>query len=137
MNTITLVVGDWSHDGHNMTQNFIIRCNLTVKELDKAYKAGVKKVKVDLTEDVARDYEDYVLSKADAQKFAKTGFEFTEKLFEPSEDEDGAYNIVFGCESFGALWLHIAKVGNPKLKWQEADEERATINIGGYGLFTP
>lgn len=43
MHTIILVVGDWSYDGHNQIDKFVIESNLSSQEIESAYKKGVKK----------------------------------------------------------------------------------------------
>ena len=49
---LNLIVGDWSHDGHGMTDSVGIRCNRTIAEVQKAYDAAVKLTGMDLSEEV-------------------------------------------------------------------------------------
>ena len=44
-NHVTLVLGDWSHDGHGWTQNVYITSNLTRQEIEIAYAKGVENVR--------------------------------------------------------------------------------------------
>lgn len=40
MNLIKFVIGDWSYDGHNMTETKTFTSNLSAKEIEDAYYAG-------------------------------------------------------------------------------------------------
>lgn len=44
MNLIKTVIGDWSQDGHNMTETKTFLSNLTALEIQEAYIAGCKKI---------------------------------------------------------------------------------------------
>jgi hypothetical protein len=43
-----IVIGDWSHDGHNQEEFFTFKCSHDEKTVQKAYKEAVKKCKVSL-----------------------------------------------------------------------------------------
>lgn len=42
MNSMMLVLGDWSEDGHSLSDDFGCRANKTVKQIQDAYKASCK-----------------------------------------------------------------------------------------------
>lgn len=139
---VDLVVGDWSGDGHSITKTVGIKTNVTIEELRKAYQNGVKEVGVDLSEKVCRNYGDYRLSYDIFLKLIAFG-ELHDALFENYEEEikalkteedftesDYAY---LDYERYAQLYLGIAKVGNPAIKYKFVESQ--SINIGGYGLF--
>lgn len=138
--SISLVLGDWSRDGHGKVATFYIRSNLTKEELSKAYSDGVKVVKVDLTENVCRHYEDYHIAKETIAKFCEVPIlcELLKAYIEDPMEEyfDSATGKVLCDEDlFGELWLAICKVGSPEFTFEYVEEGDA-INIGGYGLFS-
>ena len=45
-----IVIGDWSHDGHNQDDYFNFECSHDEPEVKKAYLAAIKKCKVALHE---------------------------------------------------------------------------------------
>jgi hypothetical protein len=141
-NMVNLVLGDWSHDGHSMTETVTISCNLDKKALESAYKKGTKKLGVDVDEDVASDYEDSTISFENWQKFAAAGMTL-EQLFDDNDydvkesteavDNEEAFNIYHSA--FVKLWLFTAKQGNPEFEYTIEEDNSPNINIGGYGLF--
>jgi len=44
-----LVVGDWPHDGHGVTEKVLIETNKTIQEVQNAYKASCKLTKISFT----------------------------------------------------------------------------------------
>jgi hypothetical protein len=125
-NTINLVVGDWSDDGHGKTDSYTIQTKTTRLELEKAFKKGQKIIGFNLDEDVCAEYEEYELKESEADKIR-------EHLpnFNIDDLDDGCY---MDSESFAILYMEIAKLGDPTIEYEIADNENS-INIGGYGLF--
>ncbi len=129
---INLVMGDWSADGHSQTETVTIKSNLDKKGVEDAYKSGVKKTKVDLSKDVARDYEDNIISKKIVNKLCKFGFKIEDCSNDFRADEDG-YGL--WTDGYALAWLFIAQIGNPDFKYEVTNDDSPNINIGGYGLF--
>lgn len=129
---INLVMGDWSGDGHSKTETVTILSNLKKADVEKAYKAGVKKTKVKFSEDVARNYEDGVITTETVAALAKHGF----KIEDYSEDEEpGDRGYGLWTDGYSLAWLFVAQVGNPNFKYEVINDDSPNINIGGYGLF--
>jgi hypothetical protein len=135
--TINLVIGDWSDDGHGKKDKFTIKCNLDKKALEKAYKKGVKKVGVDITSDVAHEYEDSTISKEDWDKLLKAGMKADEvgEVDIPDHLDGQSDRIFIWPDAFADIWLFVAKAGNPKFEFEHVIATASNINIGGYGLF--
>ena len=117
-NTINLVIGDWSHDGHEKTETVTVSSNLTIKEIEKAFKIGVNKLGFDITK-CCEDYEDHVLPKKANDALKKAGFK--------GVDEEGYF-----YETFADIYLFTVKQGDDSFKYKIVTNQ--TINIGGYGL---
>lgn len=125
MNTITLIVGDFS-DG--MERN--ISCNLTSKELEAAFEKGEEIIGIRF-QDHFLEYGNYELPISMIKKMSKffeTGLDNLDNL----DDDDVDYIIAI---EYLELWLKIAKVGNPELDY-EFCKSNPYIHIGGYGLFS-
>lgn len=135
MNTINLVVGDWSNDGHGRTDTITISTNLSRSAVQKAYKAGAEVVGVDLTKDVCRDYEDHYIDDDVLDKFRKAGL--TQADVPEWKEEDlstiDASSLWVGSEIFAHLYCFIVKKGAPAFEFTVV--ENKDLNIGGYGLF--
>lgn len=135
MHKITLVVGDWSGDGHDKSDTYIIESNLDLEQLSAAYKAGVQLLGTDLVEDICSDYED--------NSFPVEVFNKLQALLGPHKvqlDLDEDYPEaeeefrVYDSELWVDLILGVCKLGNPSLEWSLIDPD-ASWHIGGYGLF--
>lgn len=143
-----LVIGDWSSDGHGRTETIRIDHNLTSNSaLQKAYKAGAAILGHDIEKVVAEDYQDGSCPEEVMDALIQHGI--MEK--DPAEDywgikggqapivADDAYSygdrIHFNSELYAAVWMEVAKLGEPTLVYttpKRSYEDR--INIGGYGF---
>jgi len=136
----TLVVGDWSGDGHDKKELTVIRSNLDSKEIMKAYKKASKKLGFNFIEDVAADYEDRTVSRDQLKALVDNGmsldilgyeYEINEAK-ECLEDEDSEGISIWG-ESYRDIFLAIVKMGDETFEWEESRGD--SLNIGGYGCF--
>lgn len=136
----SLVVGDWSGDGHDKTSMTVIRSNLDSKQIMKAYKKASKKLGFSLIDDVAADYEDRTLSRDQLQalvdngmKLDVLGYEYDIKeATECLEDKDSE-GIGIYSEAYRDIFLAIVKMGDESFQWEVSHGD--SLNIGGYGLF--
>lgn len=119
---MALVVGDWSHDGHEQTETFVYAVNLTPLEVEKAYALGTNIVGVDITKE-CEEYEDRAIRAEVSEGLAKAGFQMRDDT-----DDEG-----FFPELFAMVWMFIARCGNQSLEYKRV--EGSYHNIGGYGLF--
>lgn len=133
--SINLIVGDWSHDGRGLTKTIHIKSNLTAAELKKAYKAGERKVKIDLVGSVCRDYGDYRLRSEVWKKLHKAGLTLEDLDVWGELERNEEYEIEVDVHAFAAIYLFIAGKGNPALDWEFEENDSPNSNIGGYGLF--
>lgn len=140
---ITLSLGDWSDDGHGKTKTFNIKCNLSLKNLKKAYLVGAKKLKVDIVNDIAADYEDAKIDDEQFEIFQSAGFIVDKSWFPYSLNEPDDFYLpknddqTFGLcvEIFAQLYLFTCKIGDPNLQYELVKRNENIIDIGGYGLF--
>lgn len=136
-NTVKLVLGDWSHDGHGMSEVKSINCTHTLKELEKAYKLGTSKIGFDFSKYVAIDYRANILDANLVKRLRDHGlkmeFEFGEKELFGQEKEFGF--VFLGKDDFCRIYLFICQLGNPKIEYIEVESDEDELYIGGYGLF--
>lgn len=130
---ITLVVGDWSGDGHSQTDKTVIESNLNSQEIGLAYNKAAKLIGFDFIEQVASDYQDNRLLKIDAEKIQKyIKLDNLETPYDEDEDEDdGTYYI--DQDTYISIYLNYVKLGNPDFEFKIINIDE--IEIGGYGLF--
>lgn len=137
----SLMIGDWSGDGHSKTITTVIRSNLDSEQIGEAYEKGSKKLGFNFIEEVAADYEDSSLDldklKAliDAGLNIKETFAYDYEIKEvekvlKDEDPEG-YHL--WTESYRSIFLFIVKLGDKDFKYEISQGNQ--ITIGGYGLF--
>jgi len=129
MNVIQVVMGDWSQDGHNHTETVVIMSDHTAKQMEKAYKAGVKKCKFDISS-FCEEYEDNTISNKMFLYFFNWGVEMEENY-----DEDADHQPI-GYSDFANIYLKTCEIGDPTFKYVRVDSNASSVNIGGYGLFS-
>ena len=139
-----LIVGDWSHDGHSMTEVVSVASNLTRDQLIEAYKAGVAAVGLDPQEEVACDYEENWVTIDQWRKLEASGMALKDVFGDKSclEFKEAKRNVEIGeqftlyPEDFVRMWMFVANKGNPDLRYEIRLDDPAVINIGGYGLLS-
>lgn len=140
----TLVLGDWSDDGHGKTDIFIINSNLDSEEILAAYKKASKKLGFKFMDDVCADYEDNSIPIDYLKKLIESGLQLDQvftsdydlkRAKKVLEDEDSEENVSLWTDSYTAIFLFIVKLGNPEFEYKIVEDDTDRINIGGYGLF--
>lgn len=154
MKQVKLIVGDWSGDGHEKSEDFFVEVDDAI-DLNKFYKKGTKLLGVNFIEKFCTDYEDqYVSSKF--WKLLKSKTELPERLVRVVENEEYYYDENFeGYDNedsgeddtppspdhhslqpttFVIIYLEICKLGGLE-NYKLVEDTFETIDIGGYGLF--
>lgn len=135
MNTLTKIVcGDRSHDGHGITDTTFIRTNKSHHEIREAYTKGTYIVGFNLSNDIARDYEDSQLHPSNIDALKNEGIDLT--FIDGYDENDPDFNdddIHLSSESFTELYLKICKIGDPDFYYEIISLQE--VQIGGYGLF--
>ncbi len=142
--TTTLVLGDWSDDGHGKTDLVIIESNLDKEEIWAAYRKASKKLGFKLVEDVCADYEEGGISQDYLKTLIENGLNI-EKVFDTDYDLKEAKKVLEGDDpdelvnlwtnSYTEIFLFIVKLGDPEFEYNIIEDDSSRINIGGYGLF--
>lgn len=145
MNKMYLVLGDWSDDGHGKYEKVLLESNLSVTDIQNAYKASCKLTGVsfnhneDFTETgrvfeeadkyrIACEYNNGMLSKFVFDILAKHGltkkmlkeWDSENETFEDGEDEENEEGFWLYPELYVKLWIWFVKLSLPRC---------ATINV--------
>ena len=131
---IKMQIGDWSNDGHNQSQDYILSITGSTN-LEKDYVAGMRKVGFDLTE-YCLDYEDNYVPKALIDKVWELGFEFKTECYRPDFADEPDNDLTgLWADEYVDLYMTIAAIGNNNLKYEIVGDDLKIIRPGGYGLF--
>lgn len=132
---IDLIVGDWSRDGHEKSEVVKIKSNLTLEELQAAYKDGSKLIGVDLIKNVCKDYEDNKIPKEICEKILKSLAALNLKSSLEWFEEDLEEDVWIYESEWAYVILDVCRIGCPNFEWEEV-EDGENWKIGGYGVFS-
>lgn len=134
LNTFKVTVGDWSHDGHGLTDTFIVNSSITSEQLKTAIKATADMLDMDYTDhtyffrlNYCSDYENnkFPVSILNAMDF---DLDTLDDIVDP--DDETAY---IGPEDWMRIHIHMAKRIYPDAVIEIVN--MPSLTIGGYGLF--
>ena len=132
-NIICIVVGDASGDGHDKRESFLIKTNVSDDDLELIYKAGAKKLGIDITL-YCQEYEDRSIPDEIAVKLLSR--DINKHLSNDLEFCTYSKKYTINSEQYMDIWLFIAKAGNEQLKAKIVNEKTdGYLTIGGYGLY--
>ncbi len=135
MNKMSLVLGDWSGDGHEKTEKVFIETNKFLGEVVQAYKDSCELTHVSFN-DIANDYGDNHLD----DEIAKIFTELKCPLLEEIENEDNYLHP----NLFARLWFWFISLSLPDFQFKIIKDDTPTINgywsedfneSFGYGLY--
>lgn len=149
---LDLIVGDWSHDGHEKTTNFVVSFKGTIEKLDEAYKKGTEILGFDITKEVATEYEETRVLKSIEDKLKEYNIiledTWDEKDYEPQvgpykwvvkdgnkdyiKTETGLmYSASMDIQEYIDVYLLTCRLGGLEI----TEVDIPSKNIGGYGFF--
>lgn len=139
-----IVIGDWSHDGHNQEEYFTFRCSHDEETIQKAYLKAVKKCKIALHEDsktykkdiasICCCYEDNKITEEQIKTLEELGVDFSKLAIE--------YMSLF-AKDIAILFFEMAKTQIEGFTYELIPEKKTIngfwhkdFNYGfGYGCF--
>lgn len=133
----SLVVGDWSDDGHGKSNLINFKCSHDRKEIIEAYIEITRSANTgfhDSSESgyisMLRDYEDHIITQESIDRLTNSGVVFPDGYWEGFEQEGEGYWI---CdeEPIVEIFLMIVKAHINDLKY-EVFELRHPKTINGY-----
>lgn len=137
MPTVEMITGDWSADGHGITQTSHYEISCSPEQLEEYYKIGSKRLGFNLTENIACEYETSMIEDNHLSKLIEHGFKAHEVIEDIEEDGDEMTGYL-DHDSFCEIYFFIAKIGagiHPFSYFVEFDDV-PKFRIGGYGLYS-
>jgi hypothetical protein len=147
MSRLSLIIGDWSNDGHGKTDTVLVTMNVSRAELLKAHEKGLKQVPA--FKGSCENYEESYISLGLAHQLVKAGLdpedfltdpccrwdESTKSLIECSWDHPENEELLFiDSEGYAKLYMEICKLGDPLIAYSFNNNKSDEICIGGYGV---
>lgn len=149
MTTLKIVIGDWSHDGHNQSEFVYFDSSLSEAEVKEAYREAVAKCGVGLHGPgrgekhtaICDKYEQRTFSLELKEKMEAIGVDFTQ--VGGSEIVEGQWGD-FGGKGIAKLFLQLVKAVRPGFQYDIINDRVPCINgfwskdfnIGfGYGMY--
>lgn len=132
---VRLTIGDWSGDGHSISEDFIYESNKSVEEIRQAYKNACKLTGLSFNHNddytglnlgygtdrqIATEYEESTISKLALKILKKHGIELK------SEDGSEEY-FIDGSEDFVDILIKFIKLSLPDLKLKEASYKKSEL----------
>jgi hypothetical protein len=143
-----IVIGDWSHDGHNQEEYFTFKCSHDEQEIKKAYKEAVKKCRVALHDDHGRgkgitpvccNYEERTIREPEVERLKELGVNLD---FAKGMDDNG--DLSCGPEDIARIFFEMVKTQIEGFTYELIPEKKTIngfwskdFNYGfGYGTFS-
>lgn len=141
MNLMRLVIGDWSDDGHGKSDEVLVNVNVSVEEVQNAYKSACRLTGISFNHNNdftgrKRNWEDqkkYHIATGYASGLWNISDECKKVLteygidYESIIEKDGDLT-----EIFTELWFSFVELALPELKWSFQKEENKIPVINGY-----
>lgn len=148
-NMMKLVVGDWSNDGHGMSEFVYFNCNMPEHEVKKAYLEAVAKCGVGLHDPrkgedhvaICSEYEERTIPLIYKEQLEKAGVDFS---IVGGIEEAGSW-CDFSEKAIAQIFLQLVKTVRPDFKYEIVNDQVPCINgfwskdfnLGfGYGVFS-
>ena len=132
----TVTVGDIGGDGHDSTETFMINSNQSKDDVVAAYfrMSG----QFPLFDTWFEYYEDYQISVDDYEALIALDQTFGD-FFERTETRKMSgvivkYSLEDGPTGYTKLWIALLTHFTPELELSIVPDDRANIDLGGYGL---
>lgn len=145
---VKVTMGDWSNDGHGMTQVDIVELPTVMdeSELAEMYVLGRNVIGFDMTEQVARGYDQGYIEEEDYNRLLELGYEpYKFKKVAGMWDErpeKGDERIWITAEIYLDFYMFFIATGykkkigtNDSFGYYIVSDDMPSVRIGGYGLF--
>lgn len=140
-------IGDWSKDGHNQSESFVVESTVENEEVQQAFKTAALKIGV-ISEEmhprfmIADEYEDNGLSNEHAKALTDAGVEIDDLVYNDGTDEEPNY-MFEDPQNLAILLMRIAQT-ELQFEYKFISENIPSFNgywgglnmSIGYGLFS-
>lgn len=136
VNKFKIVLGDYSCDGHCMTETIYVKSNYNQNEIVEAYNNSKKLTGLSFdnsTEpNIGVEWENNTIDYNDLEVLKKHGYDL---LKERNIDREEDYDID-GGEDFIDIFFNFVKISLSNLEYEIIQDDTPTLSLDmGYGLF--
>lgn len=133
-----LIIGDWSGDGHSMSETILFEVNKTEQEINEAYKNSCRLVGIqfnsrpnytNLTPKDYRDNDIYVMCDYEDNTLSENAYNKLSKFID-IDDNDG-----FNSESLALLIMKFISLSLTDFQYKIVRTNYPNMKGFGYGLF--
>jgi hypothetical protein len=130
MNNITVVIGDWSNDGHGQTETYHLQSNYSIDKIKTLIKEFQSKFGFDPTDKYCCNYQESYLTLNDIEELipilGKDYFKYYNKIYD-------VYHL--DTLTYTALVFDLLKTIDFEFEYEIIKDRTNRLTIGGYGLF--
>ena len=128
--TFKIHIGDWSNDGHNQSESFVIESTKPNNEVQVAFKTAGEKIGVIENNRlvIADEYEDYRLSSKHADMLTNAGVEFDDLLYNDGTWEEPDYMF----EDVDSMVHLLMRIAQTELNFEYKIVSENIPNFNGY-----
>jgi hypothetical protein len=132
MNTYKFPVGDWSGDGHEACEWYMVKTNASIEDVREAHFSCKEKLGFEIGT-IASEYQDNTVDEHIIKILFENKIVTEDDFCEVVEGDDGKTMYTVESEDIFHIWLKILNYLNPTLKLVHAKKaELPTINFYGW-----
>jgi len=118
-----MTIGDWSGDGHEKSDNFLIESNLPIESVREAHFRIDKATGINI-EDICSNYEEDEIDPETVHELKMLGFHF--------DNNTGMGDGVINSEEMARLWVFLLMKADPQLKLEFVEKTIPSLHFCGY-----
>lgn len=140
-----LQLGDWSHDGHGQTEDFVFETNKDIAELREIYFQNCDKYGK-ILEELNSDYEDSRIKQYQVDMLTDIGIEVRSEILKEIAEDDEYYVEIddfadwfeqfMKLDSPDLILERIPKKELPAFHFYGYDDKQRHIGFFAYGIFS-
>lgn len=119
-----MIIGDWSGDGHEKTEEFIVSSNLPVDAVREAHYKIYDKTGINI-EEICSGYEEDELSPETVAQLRNMGFYF--------KNQTGMGIEVMTPLEIMRIWLFLLRQADPSIDIEISSDEIPNFQFFGFG----
>lgn len=118
-----MTIGDWSGDGHNQSEDFLIESNYPV-ELVRETHFQMKEATGINIEEICSEFEEDEIDPKTVEKIKELGFHF--------ENSSGMGDGIISVPEMASLWVFLLMKTDKDLKLEIIENNTPTLHFFGY-----
>ena len=118
-----MTIGDWSGDGHNQSEDFLIESNYPVERVREAHFQMENATGINI-EEMCSEFEEDEIDLETVRKLKRRGFHF--------ENRSGMGDGIISVPEMARLWVFLLMKTDKDLKLEIIDDNTPTLHFFGY-----